>query len=119
MIKAKDLPLKFSAEAVHTAAYIQNRTTTRALENKTPLEACSGTKPPVSHLKVFDNVCYVHIHDEKRKKWDDKSKKAIFVGYSSETKAYRVYVLKEDKINIFRDVVLEDESHWDWNTKRL
>ena len=88
MIKAKDLPMKFWAEDVHTAAYIPNRILTKALENKTPLEAWNGTKPSMNHLKVFGCVCYVHILDEKRKKWDDKSKKTIFVGYSSQTKGY-------------------------------
>lgn len=78
MIKAKDLPLKFWAEAVHTAAYTQNRTTTRALENKTPLEA-----------------------------------------WSSETKGYRVYVLEENKIDISRDVILEEESKWNWSNKEV
>lgn len=117
MIKAKDLPMKFWAEAVHTAAYIQNRIPTKALENKTPLEAWNGTKPSMNHLKVFGCVCYVHIPDEKRKKWDDKSKKAIFVGYSSQTKGYRVYLLEEEKIDISRDVIFDEGSKWDWKQK--
>lgn len=105
MIKAKDLPLKFWAEAVYTAAYIQNRTSSRAIENKTPFEGWNGTKPTLSHMKVFGSICYVHIPDEKRKEWDDKSKKAIFVGYSSQTKGYMVYLLEEDKLTISRDVI--------------
>lgn len=119
MIKAKDLPLKFWAEAVYNAAYIQNRTPTRALERKTPLEAWNGTKPSVSHLKVFGCVCYVHIPDKKRKKWDDKSKKGIFVGYSSQTKGYRVYLLEENRVDISRDVIFEENSKWDWNKKEV
>lgn len=119
MIKAMDLPLKFWAEAVYTAAYIQNRTSTRALENKTPFEGWNGTKPTLSHMKVFGSICYVHIPDEKRKKWDDKSKKAIFVGYSSQTKGYRVYLLEEDKLTISRDVIFEEGSKWDWSKKEV
>jgi len=119
MIKAKDLPLKLWAEAVHVAAYAQNRTPTRTLKNKTPLEAWSDSKPSVSHMKVFGSICYVHIPDEKRRKWDDKSKRAIFVGYSSQTKGYRVYLLKENKIDISRDVIFDEDSKWDWEKKEV
>ncbi|KAL0741957.1 hypothetical protein Bca4012_083470 [Brassica carinata] len=119
MIKHKNMPLKFWAEAVHTAAYVQNRTTTRALKNITPLEAWNGTNPSVNHMKVFGSICYVHIPDEKRRKWDEKSKKAIFVGYSSQTKGYRVYMLERKKIEISRDVIFEERSKWDWDKKEV
>lgn len=49
----------------------------------------------------------------------NKLKKAILVGYSSETKGYMVYVLEEDKINISRDVIFEEESKWDGDTKEV
>lgn len=113
MIKAKDLPLSFWAEAVYNAAYIQNKITTRTLENKTPLEAWNKKRPSVNHMRVFGCICYVHVPDHKRKKWNDKSKRAIFFGYSSKTKGYRVYLLKEGKINISRDVIFEEGNKWD------
>ena len=119
MIKFKNLPLKFWAEAVHTAAYVQNRTTTRAIRSITPLEAWNGTKPSVNHMRVFGSVCYVLIPDEKRRKWDDKSKKAIFVGYSSQTKGYRVYLLEENKVDISRNVIFQERSRWDWEKKEV
>lgn len=119
MLKSKDLPLSFWAEAVHTAAYIQNRTPTRVVENTTPIEAWNGTKPSLNHMKVFGSICYVHIPDEKRKKWDDKSRRGIFVGYCSQTKGYRVYLLEEDKLNISRDVIIDENSQWDWTTKEV
>lgn len=107
MLKAKDLPLKLWAEAVYATAYIQNRTPTRALKIKTPYEAWNGTKPQIDHMREFGSICYVHIPDEKRRKWDDKSKRAIFVGYSSQTKGYMAYLLEEDKLEISRDVIFE------------
>ena len=40
-----------------------------------------GTKPDLSHLKVFGCIKYVHVLDEKRRKLDSKSENMIFMGY--------------------------------------
>ena len=50
-----------------------------------------GRKPNLRHLKVFDNISYVHVHDEKRRKLDPKSEKCILVGYLQEQKGYKCY----------------------------
>lgn len=57
----------------------------------TPMEAWSGEKPSVSHLRIFGCIGYAHIPAEKRTKLDDKSTKCIFTGYTLETKGYRLY----------------------------
>ncbi|GBP32006.1 Retrovirus-related Pol polyprotein from transposon TNT 1-94 [Eumeta japonica] len=64
-----------------TAAYITNRTLTRALNYKTPEEVWSGRKPDLSHMRIFGCEAMMHIPKEKLKKWDSKSYKMIFVGY--------------------------------------
>ena len=48
-------------------------------------------KHSVSRLKVFGCVAYAHVPDELRKKLDKKGHKCIFVGYSKDTKAYKLY----------------------------
>ncbi|TXG63370.1 hypothetical protein EZV62_010364 [Acer yangbiense] len=83
MLKEKGLPNTFWAEAVYTAVYLLNKCPTKAVQNKTPVEAWSGRKPFAKHLRVFGSICYVHIPKEKRSKLDDKTEKGIFVGYSS------------------------------------
>ncbi|KAG7557256.1 Reverse transcriptase RNA-dependent DNA polymerase [Arabidopsis suecica] len=57
-----------------------NRSPTAAVENMTPEEAWSGSKPVVEYFRVFGCIGYVHIPDQKRRKLDDKSKKCIFLG---------------------------------------
>ncbi|CAL9024497.1 unnamed protein product [Prunus brigantina] len=47
MMHEKKIPLKFWAEAVNTAVYLQNRSPTSALDNTTPFEKFSGRKPGV------------------------------------------------------------------------
>ncbi|KAJ4719034.1 Retrovirus-related Pol polyprotein from transposon TNT 1-94 [Melia azedarach] len=98
MMHEKNLPKKFWAEAVYTSVYLQNRLPTHAIEGKTPIEAWSGLKPSVGHLKVFGSVCYVHVPDVKRDKLSKKASKGIFLGYSSQAKGYRIFDLETKKI---------------------
>ena len=78
-------------EAVVTAKYIINRCPTKSVKNKVPQEAWTGMNHSVSHLKVFCCVAYVHVPDELRRKLDKKGQKCIFVSYSEDTKAYKLY----------------------------
>ena len=48
-------------------------------------------KPFVKHFITFVCICFVHIPKDERQKLDSKSSKGVFVGYASESKAYRVY----------------------------
>ena len=86
----KHLPKKFWAEGVNTSVYLLNRLPTKALEFKTPYEIWYGVTPSLKHLKVFGSICYVHVPKIKRDKLDQKADIGIFVGYSSNTKGYRV-----------------------------
>jgi hypothetical protein len=56
----------------------------------------------LTHLRVFGSIAYVHIPKIERKKWDQKSLRCIFVGYSETQKAYRFWepVSKSIKISI-------------------
>ncbi|MCO5571443.1 hypothetical protein L7F22_025183 [Adiantum nelumboides] len=95
MIKAKGLPDSFWAEAINTTVYILNRSYTKAVKDMTHLQAFSGKKPSVSHFKFFGSDCYVHVPDASRTKWDAKSQKCIFLGYSEESKAIDSTILQQ------------------------
>lgn len=90
LINAK-LPKTFWAEAIATAAYLQNRLPTKSTE-KTPYELWNGHKPNLSHLKVFGCKAYVYVHKQKRRKFDEKATEGIFVGYDLRSKGYRICV---------------------------
>jgi transposase InsO family protein len=91
MLTAKHLSNEYWVEAVATAVYILNRCLTKSVKNKVPQEAWTGLKHNVAHLKVFGCVAYAHVPDELRRKLDNKGHKCIFVGYSEETKGYKLY----------------------------
>ncbi|KAL0318763.1 UNVERIFIED_CONTAM: putative mitochondrial protein [Sesamum angustifolium] len=110
MLQEKHLPKAFWAEAVYTAVYLLNRCPTKAVQNMTPIEAWSGKKPSAKHLRVFGSICYVHIPTEKRHKLEEKTEKGIFLGYSTQSKGYRIYNLKTKKLIISRDVEFDEDA---------
>ena len=115
MLKAKGLLNYFWAEAIHTAAYILNRSPTSALDHQTPFEAWNGWKPKVTHFKIFGCIAYVHVPSQKKQKLDDNSVKCIFVGYSSETKGYRFFNPLTKQLIVSRDVVFDEKNAWNWD----
>ena len=84
MLHEKNMPMFYCAEATSTTVYIMNRCTTTGAHELTPHEVYAGKRPTLSHLRVFGSIAYVHLSTKKRQKLDMKSKKCIFVGYSSE-----------------------------------
>jgi hypothetical protein len=91
-------------EAAMTAIYVQNRSLHRILKDMTPEEAFSGKKPNIENLRIFGCQVYSHIPKDKRNKLEPSRKKGIFVGYSDSSKAYRIYIPEQHKIEVSRDV---------------
>jgi len=114
MLHEKELPKQFLAEAANTTVFIQNRLPTKALQDKTPFEAWYEYKPSLTFLKVFGCVCFAHVPKVKRDKLDKKALPGIFVGYSSVSKAYKVYHPQIETLTITRDVHFNEDQQWDW-----
>ncbi|GAU24969.1 hypothetical protein TSUD_312040 [Trifolium subterraneum] len=117
MLVCKNVPKIFWPEALKWATYILNRSPTISVKNMTPEEAWSGTKPSVTHFRVFGCLAYAHVPDNHRKKLDNKSVKCVHLGISDESKAYKLYNPIEKKIVISRDVVFDESKGWDWDNK--
>lgn len=115
LLQAKEMPNDFWAEAVTTAVYLLNISPTKAVPNQTPFEAWTGIKPRVSHLKVFGCISYALVDSNKRSKLDSKSEKCIFVGYSTQSKAYRLYNPISCKVITSRNVEFDEASRWNWD----
>ncbi|CAM8980299.1 unnamed protein product [Rhodiola kirilowii] len=66
---------------------------------KTPYELLRGRKPNIFHLKVFGCRCFVHNNGkENLGKFDARSDEGVFVGYSSHSKAYKVFNLRLEQV---------------------
>ena len=109
MLYSKKLSKNLWAEAVNTVVYVLNRTGNSGQEGKTPYELWYNKTPNISHLKLFGSEVYVHIPKEKRRKWDQKGRKGIFVGYSEETKGYRI-CFDGREVSLSRDVIFKEAT---------
>jgi len=69
MLKAKGMPNYFWVEAVTCAVYLINRSPTRSVPNTTPIEAWSGFKPSVQHLKVFGSITMLMSPRQQDRSW--------------------------------------------------
>eukprot|EP01018_Ginkgo_biloba_P024020 Gb_18985 [translate_table: standard] len=94
---------------VQTTIYLLNRSLTRVVQGMTPEKAWSGRKSQVNNLKIFGCTTYALIPNKTRHKLDDKSTKCILMGYSKETKGYKLYDPTNKKIIVNRDVVFDEE----------
>ncbi|GJW42015.1 putative ribonuclease H-like domain-containing protein [Tanacetum coccineum] len=106
------LPTTFWAEAVSTACYIFNRVRVTKPQNKTPYELLFGHKPIISYIRPFG--CHVTILDTLSVlgKFDGKSDEGFLVGYSLNSKAYRVYNLVTKRVEVNLHVnFLEDKPN--------
>ncbi|GJR33155.1 retrovirus-related pol polyprotein from transposon TNT 1-94 [Tanacetum coccineum] len=72
MLSASKLPLSFWAEA--TAYHIIN-----------------DRKPSIKHLHIFGCICYITRDGENLDKMKEKGDPCVMVGYSTQSKGYRVY----------------------------
>lgn len=103
-----NLPKRFWAEASGMAVYLINRCVSAATGG-VPEELFSNKRVDLSDLKLFGSTVMVHIPEQKRKKWDSKSKKMVFVGYDCDKKGYRCIEPKTGALTISRDVKFIEE----------
>jgi hypothetical protein len=108
MLHAKDLPQNLWAEAMNTACYVHNRVTLRKGTTTTLYELWKGRKPTVKYFHVFGSKCYILVDREQRRKMDPKSDEGIFLGYSTNSKAYRVFNNRTRTMMESINVVIDD-----------
>lgn len=53
----------------------------------------------------------------KRDKLDKKAELGIFVGYSTNTKCYRIFNVEMRKVSVNRDVMFDENAMWNWDKK--
>jgi hypothetical protein len=95
-------------EALETACTVLNMgpNTDRQL---TPAESFFGHKPNVAFLRTWGCLVYVHVPDTQRSAFSPKAVPGMFTGYSSTSKAYRIYlgggVWRESRDVVFLETI--------------
>ncbi|GKC17255.1 retrovirus-related pol polyprotein from transposon TNT 1-94 [Tanacetum coccineum] len=92
------LPTIFWAEAVNTACYVLNRVLVTKPHNKTPYELIIGRLPSISFMRPFG--CPVTILNtlDPLGKFDGKAEEGFLVGYSVNSKVFRVFNSQTRKV---------------------
>ncbi|GJW25743.1 ribonuclease H-like domain-containing protein [Tanacetum coccineum] len=92
------LPIPFWAEVVNIACYVHNRVLVTKPHNKTPYELLIGRTPIISFIRPFG--CPVTILNtlDHLGKFDGKADEGFLVGYSINSKAFRVFNSRTRKV---------------------
>nr|GFA39630.1 hypothetical protein [Tanacetum cinerariifolium] len=88
---AVKVPLFFWAEAIATACFTQNRSLIIPCHEKTLYHIINNRKPSVKFFHIFGSLCYIVRDGENLDKMKEKGDECIFVGYSTQSRAYRVF----------------------------
>ncbi|GJX07557.1 ribonuclease H-like domain-containing protein [Tanacetum coccineum] len=91
MLADSKLPTTFWAEAVNTACYVQNRVLVTKPHNKTPYELFLGRKPALGFMRPFGCPVTILNTIDHLGKFDGKADEGFFVGYSINSKTFRVF----------------------------
>ncbi|GKA52873.1 putative ribonuclease H-like domain-containing protein [Tanacetum coccineum] len=91
MLADSKLLTTFWIEAVNTACYVQNRVLVVKPHNKTPYELFYGRTPTLSFMRPFGCPITILITIDHLGKCDGKVDEGFFVGYSLNSKAFRVF----------------------------
>nr|GFC83755.1 retrovirus-related Pol polyprotein from transposon TNT 1-94 [Tanacetum cinerariifolium] len=91
MLSAAKVPLFFWAEAIATACFTQNCSLVIPRHEKMPYHIINERKPSVKFFHIFGSVCYIVRDGENLDKIKEKGDECIFVGYSTQSRAYRVF----------------------------
>ena len=115
IIFSTNVPKYLWGELVLTSFYLINRMPTYVLKYITPLE-CLQKYFPESRiqsnlpLKIFGCTVYVHIPSKDSSKFDPRSEKYIFIGYSPNKKGYKCFNPKTRKTVILIDVTFLEKQ---------
>nr|GEY02040.1 hypothetical protein [Tanacetum cinerariifolium] len=91
MLTAAKVPLYFWAEAIATTCFTQNCSLVIHRHEKTPYHIINDQKLLVKFFYIFGSLCYIVRDGENLDKMKEKGDACIFVGYSTQSRSYRVF----------------------------
>eukprot|EP00752_Nemacystus_decipiens_P010530 g9376.t2 len=104
MFADSTLPNFLWGELMQTAVYLSNRTPHAALHNGTPYKALYGKEAYLGHVRDIGSRAFVHEETHTRK-LEHRAWEGRLVGYSTDSKSYRVYNAATRRVRVSRNVV--------------
>lgn len=83
------IPFTFWTESFATVVYLINILPTPVLANQSPFEKLFHKSPSYSLLRVFGCLCFPHVRDFNKHKFDYRSTPCVFLGYFAVPLGYK------------------------------
>ena len=99
--------------------YASNRLFLQKFLGKTPYELLNGKKPDVSFFRVFGCKCYIYKKRQHLGKFQRCCDIGFLVGYSSKSKAYRVFNHATGLVEETYDVKFDESNGSQWANENL
>jgi hypothetical protein len=109
MLDDYSAPERFWAEAINMACHAINRVYLHRLLDKTSYELFIGRKPNIFYFQVFSCKCFIY---KKRRisKFKSRYDERFFLGYASNSKAYRVFNKTSGQVAETCDVEFDESN---------
>ncbi|GJQ96142.1 retrovirus-related pol polyprotein from transposon TNT 1-94 [Tanacetum coccineum] len=108
MLNGLVLSKHFWTDAVRIACYTQNRSIIVKRHDKTSYELFRERIPDISYFHVFGCPVFIYNHKDHLGKVDAKADDGYFLGYSSVSKAFRVYNTRRQQIEETYHVMFDE-----------
>jgi hypothetical protein len=89
LLSYASMPLKYWYEAFFVATYLINPTPTKLMSYDTPLHKLLGAAPDYLSLRVFGCACWPNLRPYNSYKFELRSTKCVFLGYSNMHKGFK------------------------------
>nr|GEZ17257.1 retrovirus-related Pol polyprotein from transposon TNT 1-94 [Tanacetum cinerariifolium] len=111
MLTFANLPSFLWAEAIATVCFTQNHSIIYKCFDKTPYELINKRKPNIKFFRVFGCICFLLNDYEDVEKLKAKGDIGVFVRYSKESAAFRIYNKRTRKIHESVNVNFDEISN--------
>jgi hypothetical protein len=105
LLHASGLPKNLWGEAACHVIWLMNRTSTKAVQGRTPYEAALGEKPNLGGVREWGEKCWIRV--EKGNKLGGRVREGQWVGVDDESKGARIYWRDTKTVTVERNVYFD------------
>ena len=108
LLHASGLPKFLWGEAARHVVWLMNRTSTKAVDGKTPFEAAFGKKPDLKDVREWGETVWVRI--EGGTKLGGRVREGRWIGIDEQSKGVRIYWPDKKSVTVERNVYYDKTS---------